>query len=162
MSRKIDALVAEKVMGYRWYRHRALTHEVVLARPSAYFEDGTLWDRCADSRQNDERDTGNAGLYSTSIAAAWDVVEKMRIDGWNFSMLGEAPRTPPRTSIPSDKDPKNRFRFHNLMHQPPKDPDGADEATMPLAICVASLRALGVPDVEILAAMAKSEGRAEE
>lgn len=156
MSRKIDALIAEKVMGL-WVGPNLMRTdyectEYVFVNPDRGEHSGRRWD--GPKRRVPD--------YSTSIAAAWDVVEKMRIDGWNFSMLGEAPRTPPRTSIPSDKDPKNRFRFHNLMHQPPKDPNGADEATMPLAICVASLRALGVPDVEILAAMAKSDGRAEE
>lgn len=147
MSRKIVALVAERAMG--WKRE-------VQRRTIVGYRDDKGEYRIIEGMAG----VANVWDPSTDIAAAWEVVEKMRIDGWDFSMLGKAPLTPPRTSMPSDKDPKNRFRFHNLMHQPPKDPDGADEATMPLAICVAALRAVGVTDVEILAAM--DDGRAQE
>lgn len=62
---ELDALVAEKVMGWRVTPHPDL-------HGATYFEvpDGTA--------------TVMPDMFSTDIAAAWTVVEKMRADGWGF------------------------------------------------------------------------------
>lgn len=83
---ELNAAVAVEVMGYRWYRHVALTHEVVLAKPSAYFDDPNVFVPATDSRPGDERDSGSAPPYATDIAHAWSVVEKMRAEGYGVSI----------------------------------------------------------------------------
>jgi hypothetical protein len=80
-GRELDALIAEKVMGYRW-----LTKW--MGEPGEYLEspDGFL----AGWRRSDGGITGhldgvakNTVLrpYSTDIAAAWEVVEKITSSG---------------------------------------------------------------------------------
>lgn len=61
MSRKIDAAVAEEVMG----------HEVMKPHPDVWF-----------MYPNREHSAVEIPNYSTDIRAAWEVVEKMNEDGW--------------------------------------------------------------------------------
>lgn len=81
--------------------------------------------------------------YSTSIAAAWKVWERLRISGkwccldiksdhhycWTVSLT------------PSEVDPDQKKRFKIKGHKPTIVVDGEDSA--PRAICLAALKAVG-------------------
>jgi len=83
-DRELDAAVAEKVMGYRWYMDRD-DEKVILAQPTEYFEgDDFLPVPSEEAWSSTRRDIGNAPPYSRDIAAAWTVVEKMRERGWLY------------------------------------------------------------------------------
>jgi hypothetical protein len=146
-GRELDALVAEKVMGWtgrmevarRGRRDEWLV--VFTGRP-----DGGIGDyACFYDRDGGKiycckpHNIHHAGRYSTGIAAAWEVVEKV----W---------ATLPKTGYGT---------FRALLHR--RDPDGrwicefapdahgdwsthatAEADTAPLAICLAALRAVGV------------------
>jgi hypothetical protein len=64
-GRELDALVAEKVMGRVGLLINESQSVVVGHRPHEYFETGYT-------------DLKEVPLYSTSIAAAWEVVEKLK------------------------------------------------------------------------------------
>lgn len=79
MSKELDAEVAEKVMG--WPRHQYLQHEFG-TRTYPYFaveRDGVRVDF-------DDEEFPRLFAPSTSLTAAFEVVEKMRVDGWHFSL----------------------------------------------------------------------------
>ena len=112
-SRALDALVAEKVMGWEWFRF--IRHE-----DSYIGEFGPA--------QGDEPIAENYGehppLYSTSIAAAWEVVEKLR-----------------DTQFTLERDALVSAGGWSCMM------GGFGEgSTAPLAICRAALKAVGVTD----------------
>lgn len=123
MSRAIDRLVAEKVMGWEWIESLCCwcpTHK-----------DATL----AETRSKRE------WLPSTSIACAWEVVEKMRDGNRKVSM---------ETIFAGGK-------LHNDVVVSGSIADlasigCADEETMPFAICIAALHAVGVDAATIEAA----------
>ena len=110
-GRELDALVAERVMG--WTR-------VVRARE-------TLW-------QSPKAGTwpivaSRLPHYSTDIAAAWQVVERMRADGWVCEVFGS--------------DTANAEGYSVTLWRP--DTSGSSvtqNATAPLAICRAALAAI--------------------
>lgn len=103
-DRKLDALVAEKVMGMKFYE----------ARPMF-----------ASDLYTDERGViVDLPFYSTNIAAAWGVVEKLRDIAYPFSM---------------DCDHKGRWFVHGAN----EDCLGFDYSA-PRAICLAALKAIGV------------------
>lgn len=78
-GRELDALVAEKVMGM----HKELgTGRGMMGERSGYFD---AW-----IQSNGERYGRNAPPFSTDISVAWQVVEKMKKDGWYFSLNGVA------------------------------------------------------------------------
>jgi len=62
---------------------------------------------------------------STSISAAWEVVEKIRSCGYGFSMSDYSPST----------------GWHATFHDKAARLDGEDGDTVPLAICRAALKA---------------------
>ena len=78
-GREMDALVAEKVMGHTVTKER---HPIAWKRgkhPSRAGEDVVLWRDyyfCEDKRDSDG-DRYIVCHYSTSITAAWEVVEKL-------------------------------------------------------------------------------------
>ena len=127
-GRELDALVAEKVMGYRWREVRAKgsTNTVPVWEGSAYrWPDGVY-----DARELAAR--GGPPVFSTSIAAAWQVVEKMR----------EHPNVLLHT-LHLVAYPYNRAyaAFAGL----PDDGDFVEangDHSVPLAICRAALRAI--------------------
>lgn len=121
-SWELDALVAEKVMGLsRQVRIKGSTEYVTIYSKNPYFPDGSC-------DLNDLNFYAAPKNYSTSIAPAWEVVEKLddclhlREHGeegiWEawFCGLGE---------------PENENRV-------------AHADTAPLAICLAALKAVGV------------------
>lgn len=129
-SRELDALIAEKVMGAR----------EVLLDPT----DGCV----AGARQfpatNGRNASGRVPFYSSDIAAAWTVVEKMRerkmafvlganghseqFSAWFFNGIWALAKN--QNSVPDHGDP-------HLY-------GSATAGTAPLAIALAALQALGV------------------
>lgn len=63
-GREMDALVAEKVMGWKW---RGSSHSPATLLPSEW--DGVAWGSATP--------TGFVRPYSTNIEAAWEVFEKL-------------------------------------------------------------------------------------
>lgn len=114
--REIDALVASKVMGL-----------VPCSNPIGKCElaaKGLCWG------------TGGAGTdlmpYSTDIAAAWEVVEKMQADGWFTSATDQTHHSMGWA-----------WRFHH--HSNGKlDAHAFARGKAPMAICLAALKAVGV------------------
>lgn len=102
MSREIDAEVAEKVMGWG-HAHR--------------WSDWTLKGRVM---------AGNSWSPSTDIAAAWEVVEKVR-------------ETHEEVSLTCTEKGYSCYIFKSENHVP----EGFTSKTMPMAICLAALKALG-------------------
>lgn len=115
-GRELDALVAEKIMGYdvKW-----LPTALSDSQPHyANSDEGSGWLYCRH--------------YSTDIAAAWLVVERMQcIDdrGWW-----------PQVTWLQDFDGVNKWQAS--MHAPPRVWSAMAD-TAPLAICLAALAALG-------------------
>jgi hypothetical protein len=107
-GRELDALVAEKVMGWKWIGPDEFNDNRHL----------TLGGQKVQARIPD---------YSTDIAAAWDVVEKMRP---TFNLVLECVSLEYNCHVarPGHLDEKVNVR--------------AD--TAPLAICLAALKACGV------------------
>lgn len=70
-GRELDALVAEKVMGWKW-DVSPNTGRRVLEGPSSSGEKALL------AIQNPNRHIGGLPKYSTDIAPAWEVVEKIK------------------------------------------------------------------------------------
>lgn len=108
-GRELDALVAEKVMGWTFrtfpegvcpnVKHWYCGEQYVLMKP-----------------------------FSTDIAAAWRVVEKLVSDGRVFIVKGDGLRDGdfnPKWTVLCDNHPRT------------------DAATAPLAICLAALQAVG-------------------
>ena len=143
MSRKIDALVAEKVMG--WKRR---VRKDVFNEP----DDDTPWMNELDNNWYDASDTARAcvedegscredyehGWFpSEDISAAWEVVEKMReISGVTI--------TASQIGYPT---------IHSCMCGTFY---GGGNTAM-LAICLAALRSVGVTEDEIADAMKENE-----
>ncbi len=100
-GRELDALIAEKVMG------RAF--------------DAEFHRECAED--NLETELRN---YSTDIAAAWEVVEKLRSEGCRYSI----------TDCPHEKRPTVQLTLKTGAAC------GAYAPTVPHAICLAALKAL--------------------
>jgi hypothetical protein len=139
-GRALDALIAEKVMGWRWRRgahydvssvpasqqqHLLAPGESVGEQPSGEFTSIVEGDwPPADGRII----WNHMPEYSTDIAAAWLVVERMRADGWW-----------PEVKYLVDWD--NAAKWYAACHRPPHQ-WSATAATAPLAICRAALAAL--------------------
>ncbi|MEQ1573081.1 MAG: hypothetical protein ABL993_02435 [Vicinamibacterales bacterium] len=157
MSREIDARVAVEVMGAVW------SHEPAWPGGPAdwlhfHGKNGVL----AERRRDDGRMCYPANLprYSTDIAAAWEVVEKMQADnpGWRFCLLGgDEPFGMVRVPNPDGMtryatDPHHRrtpfgWRASFFGHEDPEISTGerhADEHadTAPMATCLAALKAV--------------------
>ena len=114
-TREIDRLVSEKVMGLSVLP----IYDDVPPRPITGYEIHTAPGQYA-----------RLPHYSIDIAAAWEVVEKMKADGWavniysgNGSQCWEA-----EFGHPSDR----------------SQDAGSETSPLPLAICLAALRVKGV------------------
>lgn len=109
-GRELDALVAEHVMGYE-----CVCSDEPVDCPVHYAEDlDTLLP------------------YSTDIAAAWPVVERMRELRWVFSLC-----------TLNAGDFYCIFKVHEFSSRPSAIHDARAD-TAPHAICLAALRAVGV------------------
>lgn len=112
-GRKLDALIAEKVMGYP-DKLKADKYDNV------YRKSGDSW--IATAIPN----------YSTEIAAAWEVVEKMRLQGFFTSVTDLSLDSGIEDWSWSFVDIKTGSRRYN------------GRGTAPHAICLAALKAKGV------------------
>lgn len=115
-SRELDALVAEKVMGeaYRPYA------QILTTYPS--------------------KSVPETPFYSSDIAAAWQVVEKLRSMGKSFILSWDA-RPACKSYYCSNHDGEN-LMTRGFSQSDEYIDEEADSA--PLAICLAALKAVGV------------------
>lgn len=118
MSRHIDALIAENVFGWvsRWHADVQLR---TWGRPDY---PGTVFA---------ERDLPH---YSTDIAAAWQVVEKMMSEGFGYQVSGAATESACFRKLRDDIEVyvSNNTDF------------GGNGESVPMLICLAALKAKGV------------------
>lgn len=127
--REIDALVAEKVMG--WKCHRCIEGKYHPIGEHEWFR-MTIHQRASGDRPI--KDCDHFLAYSSDISAAWEVVEKMKDDGFYC------------VTLVSYKD------AHHCTIEGADTTVAAhveDAPTAPIALCLASLRAVGV-DVEVM------------
>lgn len=80
--------------------------------------------------------------YSTDIASAWLVVERMRVLGWTFGIDDLGYSTDEKNLSVLTDAPLWRARFDTLNNERWA---WQEAATAPLAICLAALEALGEP-----------------
>lgn len=116
MSREIDALVAEHVMGYEVHGKTTIPFKPFRSIQGG---GGGRVERIED--------------YSTSIEAAWVVVEKTDLLSWDFCLARIAPNNHWAIMAAYDKDSEGC--------------DGtiiAEAKTAPMAICLAALRSKNV------------------
>lgn len=109
---KIDALVAEHIMGYEGvcssnYSYMGDKEAINLANPKGY---------------------SYYSHYSTDIAAAWEVVERMRLTGCRLWACDEKY---------NDKRIIVNFRY-------PMDREFEGRGEFPFAVCLAALKAKGI------------------
>lgn len=123
-GRELDALIAEKVMGRKVERWR-------------YFEDGyasTALRPRGKAESTGVLITNNLPAYSTDIAAAWQVVERLN-DRFSIEIMALT-----STVLCSN----TRFRVDMFDHEALAPRTEVHAATAPLAICLAALKAIGV------------------
>ena len=140
-GRELDALVAERVMDWRW-----LVSQVSGRRALFPPDHAPEWfGRVADGSEplTDQWDT-RLPHYSTDIAAAWQVVEKMR-ERWPVVRL-EVDVEGWRVEIHTDEGTPSYYR--------PVAEDYAD--TWPLAICRVALKAVAADAPPLEARIAKA------
>lgn len=118
-GRELDVLIAEKVMGWTWYKTGRGAR--MLCEP----HHGQLAD---GSEPIANLATFSVPLYSSDIAAAWSIVEKMQELGWTFA-------------IELFEDNGNYSAYFKNTQNRDRYVGNAD--TAPLAICLAALKALG-------------------
>lgn len=122
-GRKLDALVAEKVMGRKWdeARCRICGWPIVDNQMK-----GCVKDNCS-MRPYPDRHADEPASYSTDLAAAWRVVEQLTASGFHFLLLKSA-------------DSKLSIASFYLGPQDRSDESATDSSTT-LAICLAALKA---------------------
>lgn len=132
MSRETDVLIAEKVMGCEW------RHEPDWPGGAADILGGEAFPGVLAERR-DGRLLAFGGLpsFRGSIADAWRVVEKMGKKGYDF-----------RCGVVSDGSWAEFRHYEEPVDHPIQDGGRAAidprDGDMPLAICLAALRAVGV------------------
>lgn len=129
---ELDAAVAERVMGYRWWR-TTLRYSTEVRRALCHPEFKNDEWQLADGTE--EAFTGSnpfLPFYSTSWAAAMDVVAKMQADGWKVEMTDDSCETIMPWFVSFFRSDEKHFEIHD---------SGAE--TLPEAICRAALAAVG-------------------
>lgn len=124
-GRELDSLVAEKVMGFRWWRSSQTGRRAIFPddKVQPWFKEVASGDEsfCSDH-------DWAVPHYSTDIAAAWTVVKKLGDDGWSMNLEWKG----------SDRSYANTaevsFSRSFVAH--------AVADTAPLAICLAAIRAI--------------------
>jgi hypothetical protein len=133
-GRELDALIAEKVMGKRIHKVPTETH---IWRTDLDRYDVTSGD---DICFADEGPMGREPVpdYSSDIAAAWEVVEKLIADGYMFSVGSETDALPYFAQCwKTGGKPCNLGHDHIHTIQ-------EFAQTAPLAICLVALKAVVV------------------
>ena len=123
-GRELDALVAEKVMG----------QTVRLADDMGVDHDeGDFFVNKPDSKEPRWGHMLGLPHYSTDIAAAWAVVEKMQGLGWTFQV----------DDVGFNDSTEGKWRVVLTEETKGHDYHPADGDTAPHAICLAALKACG-------------------
>lgn len=120
--RKIDAEIAEKVMGLELYQPKG----------TGYIADTWVY-AINDFDENGPRYVNDSAPYSSDISAAWEVVEKLQGHGMTYQ--AESARGWLSPSI------EHRIRFVTGKTNDLYQWGAADN--LPLAICLAALKAVG-------------------
>lgn len=122
-GRDLDALIAEKAMG--WTKRVSADHTQSSIRAFRSFGVIYAW------RDKNRREMGlDVPLYSTDIAAAWEVVEHLRSQGIAVTISTMGPRVNTSAHITyADGRRSERLHWGN---------------SGPHAICLAALEAVGV------------------
>lgn len=132
-GRELDALVAEKVMG--WTKEPCIRYGMWKAEQTEH--PGFRWTAPGESiKESYIKDRSYPAPYSTDIAAAWQVVDKLQttLGVWiNIDMPGYHP---PGVEITFPTEDLEGLLPNKKFYQ-----GGAD---VPHAICLAALRAVGV------------------
>lgn len=131
--RAIDAEVAEKVMGWRWGMWGVGPTRIfkALFGPDQEPEQFGYVPCASDAPHWIAQNTDEPPRYSTDIAAAFLVVEKLHADGWHFHIVGATNDFPDPWSVTLSGSDR-------VTH-------GAYSTTLPLAICRAALALLASP-----------------
>lgn len=147
MSRELDALVGQHIMGWTYFLNKRDNYSV--AAPDGTHSEPMFGSPKYDPSTGEKLKLGNwwDGLhelpyYSDDIAAAWEVVKKMTEDDYELAIF---------VSNAYDKPISAKFDYNPDLE---KDPNGVfvereteEYLTAPEAICKAALLAVGV-DVE--------------
>jgi hypothetical protein len=136
-NRELDALVAEHIFGWTWWRQNSL-RGTYLVDPTGWAKD-VGWEQATRDDRRSERWYDYLFHWSTDIAAAWEVVEAMRAQ-YGVEM----------GSVESDtwRGWYCEFCDYSIVRNGKAKIVGeAVDNTLPLAICRAALRAKGI-DVE--------------
>ncbi len=139
-GREMDALVAEKVMGRRWFTFIRNSYLLDPDAASSICFRGSSWTEGKQAQWDSEcliltdLKFQRVPDYSTDIAAAWDVVEKMKNSGSRGFVL-EWLRG---HWIAGCRNCGDGGEPELYSHQ------AGEGATAPLAICRAALKAVGV------------------
>ncbi len=134
-GRETDVCVAEAVMGYK---KRVFAGQ----DPESLWDDAAIFDIMEDTGMTHTDGNGHAiasPLFSTSIAAAWEVVEQLANDNWIISIgWGNGRDGRKYASIQMSVD---LFLEADLFNRPSTQMD-AKALSAPLAICRAALKAV--------------------
>lgn len=123
-GRELDIAIAERVMGYDWWRSK-------VSGKRCLFPEGRQYPWFIYRATGDEQLTADydhqVPPYSTSIEAAMEVVEKLRTEHWCVTLMNQF-----------SKGPQWYVSFETV--------EGETYATcdsLPEAICLAALKAVG-------------------
>lgn len=136
-ARERDALVAEHVMGWRWVK---VTPDKAFYGDDAIKLGGFWLDGTCSVNTTRADGTPNCPHYSTNIAAAWEVVERMGSLGWvvEVRVFPEgSPQGPKRLATAW----KEEICFGELERSEGIQVVGI---TVPEAICFVALKATGL------------------
>lgn len=121
-GRELDALIAEKVMGYKRIDFKDLKHLENEDSPHIWVDPDGFKHGCSPP-------------FSTSIEAAWEVVEKLQSNGgfvFEFKSSEKFVQAVFNHLLPT---PETLWRGSTVW---------TEKVTAPHAICLAALKALGV------------------
>lgn len=131
-GRELDALVAERVMGWRRLSYQQAFPDSDFQRGrtklTSYWHDPSGAKKALAEDSYDYYQPEDAWSPSTDIAAAWTIIDKMIADGWEVGEAGY-----------SRSQRKWDFTFNGGIAFPGPLCDSA-----PHAICLAALKALGI------------------
>lgn len=137
MSRELDALVAERVMGTVWDDKRCR----VCGWPIVPSSEPGCWASNCSMRPLPERRADEHRPYSTDIAAAWEVVEKMRTLKWWARI---------QSPFMADDDLYGcGFTPLGVTGWNGQPDHWTQDRSSAMAICIAALRAVGVDEATI-------------
>lgn len=127
-DRELDELVATRLMG--WFL-------VGIARINGRDTSSCWWHESKGDPLDPRGGASAIGFpaYTRDIAAAFDVVEEMRVRGWEFSLLRAAPQVHRWVAA---------FSRTRPTMGGPSQASAHDAHSIPRAICIAALKAIGV------------------